>query len=118
MESYKSIIKKYTPVSIEHLEHGTFVTVLIDGIRVPVRVPDDFYDARLPEEEEGLEVIGYRLVDSKQGDLGTIKGIDDTTINIVAELDNGILVPLHEDFIDEIDEDTKRLLITLPYLIE
>lgn len=116
MESYKSIIKKYPPTSIEHLEHGTFIKVLIDGIAVPFRVPEDFYDSRLLQtDEEELVLEGYRLIDSKQGELGTIVHIDSSTMNIVAELDSGELIPLHDDFIDRIDETQHILYITLPY---
>ena len=116
MESYKSIIKKYPPVSIEHLAHGTFIQVLIDGIAVPFRVPDDFYDSRLAAADDEVSTLeGYRLTDGKRGDLGTIVCVDSSTMNIVAELDSGEMVPLHDDFIDRIDEQHHRLYIMAKY---
>ena len=69
------------------------------------------------EEDEMLwtDFVGYTVIDSDQGELGTITAIDDSTENILATLSLNSLIPLHEDFIQSIDEASQILTITLPY---
>lgn len=101
----------------------SFVFLNIDGCFVPFRanssqldlhVGEDLY--QLPSEDnEGdvLSLVGLQVRDTEQGLLGTITAVDDTTANTLIELDNGTLLPLHEDFINELTDDT--LVITLPF---
>jgi 16S rRNA processing protein RimM len=74
----------------------------------------------LSEEDELLptwqSLTGYRVLDTDQGELGTIIHVDETTINTLITLDNELLIPLHEDFIIEIDQANKLLTICLPFL--
>ncbi len=80
------------------------------------------------EEDEMLwtDFIGYTVIDTDQGELGTITDIDDSTENILATLSLNSklaqrastlnsMIPLHEDFIQSIDENQRVLTITLPY---
>ena len=78
-----------------------------------------------------IEVV---LVDdgSKDGSLGVCRGlaekdervkvgviaeVDESTINTVATLEDGRMIPLHEDFITEIDEAARVLYVRLPFEI-
>ena len=74
----------------------------------------------LSEEDEILptwqSLMGYEVVDTDQGTLGKVAEIDETTINTLITLDNGQLIPIHEDFILDIKADEKQLVICLPYL--
>jgi ribosomal 30S subunit maturation factor RimM len=74
----------------------------------------------LSEEDEVLptwqSLIGYRILDTDQGELGTIIHVDETTINTLITLDNDQLIPLHEDFILNIEPDKQLLTICLPFL--
>lgn len=74
----------------------------------------------LSEEEELLptwqSLTGYRVLDTDQGELGTIIHVDESTINTLITLDNDQLIPLHEDFIIDIDQENKLLTICLPFL--
>ena len=49
--------------------------------------------------------------------LGKIVRVDDSTMNIFAELEDGRMLPLHEDFITEIDEDAQVLHVHLPFAL-
>ena len=49
--------------------------------------------------------------------LGKIIRVDDSTMNIFAELEDGRMIPLHEDFIAQIDEDDKTLHVNLPFAL-
>ena len=74
----------------------------------------------LSEEDELLptwqSLTGYRVIDTDQGELGTIIHVDETTINTLVILDNDQLIPLHEDFIIDIDQTNKQLTICLPFI--
>lgn len=74
----------------------------------------------LSEEDELLptwqSLTGYRVLDTDQGELGTIIHVDESTINTLITLDNDQLIPLHEDFIIDIDQENKILTICLPFL--
>ena len=70
------------------------------------------------------DLVGYTIIDTDQGPLGTITSIDDTTANILATLlpysstPLPLLIPLHEDFLVSIDPEAHQLTITLPYLLQ
>lgn len=76
--------------------------------------------SNLSEEDELLptwqSLTGYRVLDTDQGELGTIIHVDESTINTLITLDNDQLIPLHEDFIIDIDQENKLLTICLPFL--
>ena len=68
----------------------------------------------IEEELDFTTLTGYTLCDAAKGVLGTITAIDTSTLNTLVELDSGVLLPLHEDFISDIDADNKRLNVHLP----
>ena len=61
------------------------------------------------------EIIGYSLIDdaTKQG-IGQIASVDDSTMNILFELEDGTLIPASEELITEIDKDNKCIKMTIP----
>lgn len=73
------------------------------------------------ESEEGIvylsDLIGYSLVDGGVL-IGTVDSIDDSTENILFRIitpsGKEILVPATDDFIDDINEDTKTIITSLP----
>ena len=72
-------------------------------------------------EDEELQptwqsLVGYRVVDTDQGELGVVTIVDETTINTLITLDNGRMIPIHEDFIVDILPEKKELKICLPFL--
>lgn len=63
------------------------------------------------------EVIGFTIVDSNFGVVGTIKGINDTTAQALFEIDNNgieVLIPMNDEFIEKLDREKKQILITAP----
>jgi 16S rRNA processing protein RimM len=61
-------------------------------------------------------LLGYRVVDTDQGDLGIVDQVDETTINTLITLNDGRLIPIHEDFIIDINSEDKQLTICLPFI--
>ena len=74
----------------------------------------------LSEEDELMptwqSLTGYSVLDTDQGKLGTIIHVDETTINTLVTLDKDQLIPLHEDFIINIEPEKKLLTICLPFI--
>ena len=74
----------------------------------------------LSQEDELMptwqSLVGYQVVDTDQGHLGTVADVDETTINTLITLSDGRLIPIHEDFIINIEPDNKRLTICLPFI--
>jgi len=61
--------------------------------------------------------IGFTLVDEQLGTIGTITDVDTTTINTLFIVEKGneeILIPAAEDFIIQMDENQKELMMALP----
>ena len=105
-----------------------FVFVQRDGLFVPFRsseiaslMGEEVWVLKSEVETEEDEMAwvdfeGWTVVD---GDvtLGKIVRVDDSTMNIFAELEDGRMLPLHEDFIVEIDEEARVLRVRLPFTL-
>ena len=111
-----------------------FIFVQRDGLFVPFR-SENIAELRgeegfvlrtdIQDEEDGLmtwqDLVGYTLEDEGENgewtEVGVIAEIDESTINTLAILDDGRMMPLHEDFIIEIDEDDRILRVHFPFAI-
>lgn len=63
------------------------------------------------------EVIGFKIRDNSFGDVGVIKAVNDTTAQALFEVDrNGteLLIPMHDEFILELNRKEKTILMDLP----
>jgi len=62
--------------------------------------------------------IGYKIIDSALGEIGSIVDVDETTINVLFVVEqvegNEILIPASEDLIEKIDTDNKKIWIMMP----
>ena len=107
-----------------------FVFVRRDGLFVPFRSEriaelkgEEAFVLRsdVHEEEDGLltwqDLVGFVIEDEEAGRVGTIDYIDESTINTLATLDDGRMVPLHEDFIVDIDEEDRILHVRFPFVL-
>ena len=105
-----------------------FVFVQRDGLFVPFR-SENIADikgeegfvlrsdiATKEDEMAWVDFEGWMLQEGDQT-IGKIVRVDDSTMNIFAELEDGRMIPLHEDFITEIDEDAKLLRVHLPFAL-
>lgn len=79
-----------------------------------VYFPRDLAD----DEEEVLTysfLVGFDIVDATTGKkVGTIASVDESTLNILFELEDGMLIPASEELITDIDKDNKTITIALP----
>ena len=72
----------------------------------------------LNEEAEEMmtwqDLTGYEVLNSEETVQGRVAAVDESTINTLLELEDGRLLPIHEDLIIEIDAPHKRLVLDLP----
>ena len=111
-----------------------FVFVLRDGLFVPFRteriselIGEEGFVLRseMQDEEDGLltwqDLVSYTIMDEgengEEEQVGVIAYVDESTINTLATLEDGRMIPLHEDFITEIDEEARVLHVRLPFKI-
>lgn len=105
-----------------------FVFVQRDGLFVPFRSSEiaslmgeeiwvNKQEMEVEEDEMAwVDFEGWTLVDGNTT-LGKIIRVDDSTMNIFAELEDGRMLPLNEDFIAQIDEDEHILHVNLPFAL-
>ena len=63
------------------------------------------------------EIIGFTIKDSHFGNVGVIKGINDSTAQALFEIDrNGIevLIPMNDEFIVKVDRKNKSIEVNTP----
>ena len=72
----------------------------------------------LNEEAEEMmtwqDLVGFEVLNSEETVQGKVAAVDESTINTLLELEDGRLLPVHEDLIIEIDEPQKRIILDLP----
>ena len=114
------------PFFIEEYRFKTDSNVLMkfDGIDTQERAReltgcDVYFPRALAESDEDniswAEMIGYSLMDAQSGQkIGTIAAVDDSTINILFELEDGRLIPASEELITNIDTQKHQIEINLP----
>jgi len=70
------------------------------------------------ERAEGLSLsslVGFDLIEANgKGKVGTIAAIDDTTQNILFELEDGTLIPASDDLITNIDTTRQQITMQIP----
>ena len=114
------------PFFIEEYRFKTDSNALMkfDGIDSQERAREltgcDVYFKRDQSDEDSehiswAEIIGYKLTDAETGaDIGTIAVVDDSTINILFELEDGKLIPASEELITNVDTKKHQIEINLP----
>jgi 16S rRNA processing protein RimM len=76
---------------------------------------------QLPKLDEGQfyfhEIIGFEVIDSVQGPIGTITGVNDASSQVLLEVehnDRQILIPLVDELIQQLDKHQKQLYLSIP----
>lgn len=123
----------FVPFFVESFTFNTAVTARIkfkgvDSIEeatkysdTVVLVPDTYLKSELQVEEfyetEWHKLIGYTALDENSFEIGTIKNVDSSTLNVLFNIDKGeeeILIPATHDFIIKIESEQKKLHLKLP----
>lgn len=80
---------------------------------------DVFFPRALAEEGEEVpslaSLVGFRIVDATDGKaIGNIAAIDDTTQNVLFELEDGTLIPASDELIEDIDTEQQIIKMNIP----
>ena len=80
---------------------------------------DVFFPRALSDSDDDAltwaEIIGFSLIDAATGKtIGQIASVDDSTLNILFELEDDTLVPASEELITDVDKDNRTITIELP----
>ncbi len=77
-----------------------------------------FHRSAADEDEDNLswaEICGYTLInDADNKVVGRIASVDDTTVNILFELEDGTLIPASEELIVDVDKQKKEIRVEVP----
>ena len=67
------------------------------------------------EQLSWVAIVGFELIDANSGkSAGRIASVDDATINILFELEDGKLIPASDELIQHIDTKRHQIEINLP----
>ena len=80
---------------------------------------DVYFPRALAEEAEEMpslaSLVGFKIISVPDcSAIGTIAAIDDSTINILFELEDGTLIPASDELIDSIDVNKKEIIMNIP----
>ncbi len=72
--------------------------------------------AKETDEQPSLaSLIGFRIISMPDGStVGSIADIDDSTVNILFELEDGRLIPANDDLIEDIDTEQRTITMNIP----
>ena len=80
---------------------------------------DVYFPRALAEEAEVMlslaSLVGFDIVYSSNGNtFGNIVAIDDSTINLLFELEDGTLIPASDELIEDIDAEQRTIRMNIP----
>ncbi len=58
-------------------------------------------------------LVGFDIVEAK-GTVGRVASIDDTTENLLFELEDGTLIPANDELIEDIDMEQRKIIMNIP----
>lgn len=80
---------------------------------------DVFFPRALAEEGDEMpsmaSLVGFKIVNVTDGKtIGNIADIDDSTVNILFELEDGTLIPASDELITDIDVEQRTIRMNIP----
>ncbi len=63
------------------------------------------------------EIIGFTLLDSVYGDIGTVQSVNDTTAQALFEVQKGekqLLIPINDEIVNTVDRENSTIYVTTP----
>ena len=80
---------------------------------------DVFFPRALAEERDEMpslaSLVGFAIVNDANGEtIGHIAAIDDSTANILFELEDGMLIPASDELITDIDAEQRTIRMNIP----
>jgi 16S rRNA processing protein RimM len=67
------------------------------------------------EQPSLASLVGFRIDNAADGSVvGTIAAIDDSTVNVLFELEDGRLIPASDDLVTDIDMEQRQIIMNIP----
>ncbi len=128
MESvFVEVNKKLVPFFIDRIQLNAGKAILKFEEIDSIDQAKEFKGARiylpldvLPDLEEGYyfhELIGFKVIDSKEGELGEISGVFDSGSQDLIAMqyqEKEVLIPLTDEVVTTVDKQAKTIFTTLP----
>jgi len=115
IESYRFKSNSTALIKFEGIETDTQAKLFTN---LEVYFPKQYINEDVSSEITSWDYfIGYTLIDDALRVIGSIKDVDETTINvlfIVEQAEKEILIPASEDLITGFDEENKTIKMTIP----
>lgn len=117
------------PFSVEAYRYKSNTTGILqlDGVTseqeakpfsgLPVYIQNEYLEE---VEDTAIELdyfVGFRLFDVEKGEIGVIQEVDQTTDNalfVIQKEDDELLIPVGDEYIQEIDHQLKTITVLLP----
>jgi 16S rRNA processing protein RimM len=90
-----------------HVERGSLLEVEREAL--PATEDDEYY---------AFELIGLPVVEENGRELGSVKVVTNGVANDVLELDSGVLLPMIEDCILEVDLPGGRIVVAAGFTVD
>jgi len=79
---------------------------------------DVYFPYALTDDEAPMTyggLVGFTIIDvATRQAIGTIAAVDDQTMNLLFELEDGRLIPAHEELIEEVSKEKREIVMTIP----
>lgn len=115
IEYYEIRTDETAIVKIEGIENDKDVRKFIDK---EIYYPKKFDDGKIPESELSYNsFMGFTVYDEKSVEIGKIVNVDFSTVNILFEIAGRVksfLIPVADDYIENIDIENKKIYMRLP----
>lgn len=98
-------------LQVEEINSKEQITPLV---KCPILARDEDLSVELDEWET---IVGYFIIDKTAGEIGEILEVIEMLHQDLARVkyqDREVLIPIHEDLVDEVDETGKKIFMDLP----
>ena len=84
----------------------------------PIEVERDALPPTEQDEYYAFELVGLTVMEENGRELGSVKAVTNGVANDVLELDSGVLLPMIEDCVREVDLSGGRILVAEGFTVD
>jgi 16S rRNA processing protein RimM len=84
----------------------------------PIEVERDALPPTEEDEYYAFELVGLPVVEETGRELGTVKAVTSGIANDVLELDSGVLLPMIEDCVRQVDLNAGRIVVAAGFTVD
>ena len=84
----------------------------------PIEVERDALPPTEQDEYYAFELVGLTVIEENGRELGSVKAVTNGVANDVLELDSGVLLPMIEDCVREVDLSGGRILVAEGFAVD